>query len=64
MLNGDVVFDESLVASLTDIDGHAVATMPVDVPSNYGAVSVEDGELTELVEKSVERPREPRTIRV
>lgn len=56
VLNGDVVFDESLVASLAGVDGHAVATMPVDEPSNYGVVSVEDGELTGLVEKPDEPP--------
>jgi UDP-N-acetylglucosamine diphosphorylase/glucosamine-1-phosphate N-acetyltransferase len=55
VLNGDMVFDESLVASLASVDGHAVAAMPVDEPSNYGVVSVENGELTEIVEK----PNEP-----
>lgn len=56
VLNGDVVFDESLVASLAGVDGHAVATMLVDEPSNYGVVPVEDGELAKLVEKPNEPP--------
>jgi bifunctional UDP-N-acetylglucosamine pyrophosphorylase/glucosamine-1-phosphate N-acetyltransferase len=51
VLNGDVVFDESLVAALADTNGNAIATMSVENPSNYGVVSVENDELAALVEK-------------
>jgi UDP-N-acetylglucosamine diphosphorylase/glucosamine-1-phosphate N-acetyltransferase len=56
VLNGDVVVDESLVSALAASSGHAVATMPVDSPSNYGVVSVDDGELSGLVEKPENPP--------
>lgn len=56
VLNGDVVFDEAVVASLAGAEGHAVATMPVENPSAYGVVSVDDGELTGLVEKPDDPP--------
>jgi len=56
VLNGDVVFDEAVVASLAGAEGHAVATMPVENPSAYGVVSVDDGELTGLVEKPNDPP--------
>jgi len=51
VLNGDVIVDESLVAALASSNGHAIATMPIDNPSNYGVVSVENGALSGLVEK-------------
>lgn len=51
VLNGDVVVDQSLVSKLATSSGHAVATMPVDDPSNYGVVSVDDEALSGLVEK-------------
>lgn len=51
VLNGDVVFDEAVVASLAGSAGHAIATMLVENPSAYGVVSVNEGQLTGLVEK-------------
>lgn len=56
VLNGDVVVDESLISALASSAGHAVATMPVENPSNYGVVSVDDGELSGLVEKPKNPP--------
>jgi len=56
VLNGDVVFEESLVAALAAADGQAVATMPVENPSSYGVVSVDGGALTGLVEKPDDPP--------
>jgi UDP-N-acetylglucosamine diphosphorylase/glucosamine-1-phosphate N-acetyltransferase len=56
VLNGDVVVDESLVSSLAASSSHAVATMPVENPSNYGVVSVDEGELSGLVEKPEDPP--------
>ena len=56
VLNGDVVVDESLVSSLAASSSHAVATMPVENPSNYGVVSVDEGELSGLVEKPDDPP--------
>ena len=56
VLNGDVIFEDSLVRSLADGNGHAIATKPVPDPSSYGVVSVDDGELTELVEKPADPP--------
>ncbi|MDH5021369.1 bifunctional sugar-1-phosphate nucleotidylyltransferase/acetyltransferase [Halobacterium rubrum] len=56
VLNGDVVVDDSLVSSLAASSGHAVATMPVENPSNYGVVSVDKGELSGLVEKPDDPP--------
>jgi bifunctional UDP-N-acetylglucosamine pyrophosphorylase/glucosamine-1-phosphate N-acetyltransferase len=56
VLNGDVVVDASLVSALAASSGHAVATMPVKNPSNYGVVSVDDGELSGLVEKPEDPP--------
>ncbi|QDX40798.1 bifunctional sugar-1-phosphate nucleotidylyltransferase/acetyltransferase [Salarchaeum sp. JOR-1] len=51
VLNGDVIVDAELVEALAGAAGHALAAMPVENPSNYGVVSVADGELTGLVEK-------------
>jgi bifunctional UDP-N-acetylglucosamine pyrophosphorylase/glucosamine-1-phosphate N-acetyltransferase len=56
VLNGDVVVDESLVAALASSSGHAIATKPVENPSNYGVVSVDDGALSGLVEKPDDPP--------
>lgn len=56
VLNGDVVVDEDLVSALAASGGHAVATMPVENPSNYGVVSVHDEELSGLVEKPEDPP--------
>jgi UDP-N-acetylglucosamine diphosphorylase/glucosamine-1-phosphate N-acetyltransferase len=59
VLNGDVVVDEGLISTLAASGGgDAVATMPVENPSNYGVVSVDDGELSGLVEKP-ENPPSP-----
>jgi len=58
-MNGDVVVDEGLVASLAAAarDGEsAVATMHVDDPGNYGVVDVDDGYLTGVVEKPADPP--------
>ncbi|WP_257297849.1 bifunctional sugar-1-phosphate nucleotidylyltransferase/acetyltransferase [Haloarchaeobius sp. FL176] len=56
VLNGDVVVTDELVSGLVEAGGTAVATKPVDDPSNYGVVSYENGLLTELIEKPSDPP--------
>jgi bifunctional UDP-N-acetylglucosamine pyrophosphorylase/glucosamine-1-phosphate N-acetyltransferase len=58
-LNGDVVVDEALVASLANAAAegeNAIATMHVADPRNYGVVDVEAGYATGIVEKPPEPP--------
>lgn len=58
-LNGDVVVDDGLVASLAEAareGGNAIATMHVDDPRNYGVVDVADGYVTDIVEKPSDPP--------
>jgi bifunctional UDP-N-acetylglucosamine pyrophosphorylase/glucosamine-1-phosphate N-acetyltransferase len=58
-LNGDVVVDDGLVASLADAarEGeNAIATMHVDDPRNYGVVDVDAGYATGIVEKPSDPP--------
>jgi len=58
-LNGDVVVDDGLVASLVRAARQgesAIATMDVADPSQYGVVDVVDGYLETIVEKPAEPP--------
>ncbi|MFC5367611.1 bifunctional sugar-1-phosphate nucleotidylyltransferase/acetyltransferase [Salinirubrum litoreum] len=59
VLNGDNLYD---AGSLRDLfaAGPSVATVRVDEPSNYGVVGVDDGVVTQIVEK----PADPPTNRV
>jgi len=53
VLNGDRVIDEGIVSDvLAEFDGEpTVSVLDHPTPSNYGAVRVSDGRLTELVER-------------
>ena len=58
-LNGDVVVESSLVASLAAAASegeNAIATMHVDDPRQYGVVDVADGYVTDVVEKPEKPP--------
>ena len=57
VLNGDVLVDPALPASLAAADGTAIATTPVEDPRSYGVVSVDDdGSMASIVEKPDEPP--------
>ena len=57
VLNGDVLVDPTLPASLATADGHAIATTPVEDPRSYGVVSVDAaGALSAIVEKPSDPP--------
>jgi UDP-N-acetylglucosamine diphosphorylase/glucosamine-1-phosphate N-acetyltransferase len=53
VLNGDDLYDPASVAALLDAgsEGPAICTHRVDEPRNYGVVQVEDGTVTDIVEK-------------
>ncbi|CCQ34694.1 glucose-1-phosphate thymidylyltransferase [Halorhabdus tiamatea SARL4B] len=55
VLNGDNLYDPAAIERLF-ADGPALATYEVEVPSNYGVVSVTDGVVTDIVEKPEEPP--------
>lgn len=56
VLNGDVAIPKSLVASLADADGTAMAVKPVDDPRNYGVVEREGDRVVDIVEKPDDPP--------
>ncbi|MFD1598351.1 bifunctional sugar-1-phosphate nucleotidylyltransferase/acetyltransferase [Halobellus rarus] len=57
VLNGDVLVDPELPASLATAEGHAIATTPVEDPRSYGVVSVDSvGSLSAIVEKPSDPP--------
>lgn len=56
MMNGDVVIEPSLVGRLVDAGGDALAVTAVGDPRSYGVVSVDDGAVTDLVEKPDDPP--------
>jgi len=53
VLNGDDLYDQGSVAELLAAgrDGPAICTYRADHPENYGVVQVEDGAVTDIVEK-------------
>jgi UDP-N-acetylglucosamine diphosphorylase/glucosamine-1-phosphate N-acetyltransferase len=55
VLNGDNLYDVDAVVRLFD-RAPALAVTRVDRPSNYGVVGVEDGRVTDIVEKPAEPP--------
>jgi bifunctional UDP-N-acetylglucosamine pyrophosphorylase/glucosamine-1-phosphate N-acetyltransferase len=55
-LNGDCLLEPALVDALAAGEGNAMATMPVDDPSNYGVVDVDEGEAAGIVEKPADPP--------
>lgn len=56
MLNGDLLVSSSLVDRVADAEGSAIGVSPVEDPSSYGVVKVEDGSVTALVEKPEHPP--------
>jgi len=59
VLNGDDLYHQGSVAALLDAgrEGPAICTYRADNPENYGVVQVEDGAVTDIVEK----PKNPST---
>ncbi|WP_248904425.1 bifunctional sugar-1-phosphate nucleotidylyltransferase/acetyltransferase [Halocatena marina] len=55
VLNGDDLYDQASIAALFE-GGPAVASFRVDNPSDYGVLSVEDGNVTGIVEKPADPP--------
>ena len=55
-LNGDVLVPPDLVERLAAAASPAMAVKPVDDPSAYGVVDVEDGYVTDIVEKPATPP--------
>lgn len=56
MLNGDLLVSSRLIDRVADAEGSAIGVSPVDNPSSYGVVKVEDGSVTALVEKPENPP--------
>ncbi|MFB6133600.1 MAG: sugar phosphate nucleotidyltransferase, partial [Halanaeroarchaeum sp.] len=56
VVNGDIVFEPSIIEHLVEGDGHAVAATRVANPSEYGVLQVADGLLTGLTEKPADPP--------
>ncbi|MFW6437292.1 MAG: bifunctional sugar-1-phosphate nucleotidylyltransferase/acetyltransferase [Halococcoides sp.] len=55
VFNGDVLFDPAGVERLL-AGGPAIAIYRVPDPSNYGVVTVDDGQVTDIVEKPADPP--------
>jgi len=55
VLNGDNLYDPAAIAELFE-RGPALAAMAVEDPTSYGVVSVDDGRVTDIVEKPSEPP--------
>ncbi|WP_089788224.1 bifunctional sugar-1-phosphate nucleotidylyltransferase/acetyltransferase [Natronobacterium haloterrestre] len=55
VINGDIVFDRESLADLYAA-APAVGSIRVDDPSNYGVFDVEDGTVTDVVEKPSDPP--------
>ncbi len=56
VVNGDVVLPDGALGRVRDAGAWAVAAHPVDDPSRYGVLRVEDGAVREVVEKSPDPP--------
>jgi len=58
VLNGDDLYDRESVADLfaAGRDGPVIGVRRVDDPSNYGVVDIEDGVVTNVVEKPADPP--------
>ena len=56
VLNGDVLIDASLPQALGETGSTAMAGTRVPDPSSYGVLTVDDGAVTDLVEKPDEPP--------
>jgi UDP-N-acetylglucosamine diphosphorylase/glucosamine-1-phosphate N-acetyltransferase len=55
VLNGDNLYDPAAIAELFE-RGPALAAMSVEDPTSYGVVSVDDGRVTDIVEKPADPP--------
>jgi UDP-N-acetylglucosamine diphosphorylase/glucosamine-1-phosphate N-acetyltransferase len=55
VLNGDNLYDPTTIAALFE-RGPALVTVPVEDPTSYGVVSVDDGRVTDIVEKPADPP--------
>jgi bifunctional UDP-N-acetylglucosamine pyrophosphorylase/glucosamine-1-phosphate N-acetyltransferase len=55
-LNGDVLVESDLLASLADTDGAAMTVQHVDAPEHYGVVATSAGRVTGIVEKPEDPP--------
>ena len=56
VINGDVVIDDRLPRKLAESDGDTIAVQPVENPSSYGVVEIENGAVRTLVEKPDDPP--------
>ena len=56
VINGDVVIDDRLPRKLAESDGDTIAVQPVENPSSYGVVEIENGAVMTLVEKPDDPP--------
>lgn len=56
VLNGDVLIDPALPTALAERDGTGMAATPVENPSAYGVLTIEDGAVVDLVEKPAAPP--------
>ncbi|MFW5896210.1 MAG: sugar phosphate nucleotidyltransferase, partial [archaeon] len=56
VLNGDLVFDASVVDEMADASASAIAVRSVDDPSQYGVVDVDGEVVTGIVEKPEDPP--------
>jgi len=62
VLNGDSAVDTSLIRTMVGQEGTSVGVTNAENPSDYGVVKIEDGRVTNIVEKPVTGTAERETV--